>query len=427
MNTLPHFFDSIRLVIPVMDNAAAEAAFPISRETSTNNPDGTPRSTRHRHFLALSTEYPGAPSWWSPPTIQFLSGKLVLEFSIPKFWYGHSAIHAGLDHFELALQAWELWFNSRGVETVPWPDWQIREIHFSYNFKMNSPYEVQRAERQLARLRFRGKLAFQDKSGTHPYWASEDRTIKFYQKGDEMWNHRKKNGSRYDEDWLKARLFSLNKILRFEDEWRDKTLLRFCGIGTERNVGTERKFVERAKLGETERRQVVDRTEFSKRDLISLVTVSRFIKSLEKWTVKEHFQFIQDNFTARSPADSLQEVRKQIRRLRRRVEMEDFLDAVLSRGLSQVKSEMPNSTFHKKKADFKKLGYPIDFFDSFFDPENIVGSPDLRRFQTVDISQYINYENLCRDFDCENISYDPIFLEAQSLVSETSQAIYRVS
>jgi len=426
MTTLPHFFDSIRLVIPVLDNAAAEAAFPISRESNTYNPDGTPRSTRTRHFLALATEYPGAPSWWSPPTIQFLSGKLSLEFSIPKFWYGHSAVHAGLDHLELALQAWELWFASRGVETVPWPDWQVREIHFSYNFKMDSPYDVQRAVRQLSRLRFRNKLAFQDKSGVHAYWSGDDRTIKFYQKGDEMWAHRKKNGSRYDEDWLKARLFSLNRILRFEDEWRDKTLLKFCRIGTERNVGQERKFVERAKLGETQRRQVVDRTEFSKRDLISQVTVSRFVKSLEKWTIKQHFDFIQDNFTARSPADSLEDVRKQLKRLRRRAEMEDFLDAVLSRGLTQVKSEMPKTTFYKKKADFKKLGYPIDFFDSFFDDENTVGS-NLRKFQTVDISRYIKYENLCRDFDCENISYDPIFLEAQSLVSETSQSIYRVS
>ncbi len=427
MNTLPHFFDSIRLVIPVMDNAAAEAAFPISRESNTFNPDGTPRSTRQRHFLALATEYPGAPSWWSPPTIQFLSGKLSLEFSIPKFWYGHSAIHAGLDHLELALQAWELWFNGRGVETVPWPDWQIREIHFAYNFKMSSPYEVQRAERQLARLRFRGKLSFNDGKRNYAYWSGEDRTIKFYQKGDEMWNHRKKNNSRYDEDWLRARLFSLNKILRFEDEWRDKTLLKFCGIGTERNVGNLRQERARAKLGDAVRGQIVDRTEFSKRDLISQVTVSRFVKSLEKWTVNEHFQFIQDNFTARSPADSLVEVRQVLRRLKRRVEKENFLDAVLSRGLSQVKSEMAPRTFQNNKKYFEKMGYPIDFFDSFFDPENIVGSPDLRRFQTVDISPYINYSNLCRDFDCENISYDPIFLEAQTLVSELSQSIYRVS
>lgn len=425
MHSIPHSFDTIKLRIPTVDCPDLDSKFPIMQEFHRENPDGSRRSSQYRHFLSGTNKYESAPSWWSPPSVSVIGPEIELSFSLPKLWFGHSARHAGIDELEAALQGWELWFlQHKQVQTVPWADWQIREIHFCYNFDLVMPSRVEDAVGQLRRLRYRGKLAFQDKKGVHAYWQGAYRTIKFYQKGLEMWEHRKAPRSHYDEAWLDKRMYPLNCILRFEEEWRGKQLIQFCGIRNIKDVGKNK--LSRSNYFGSDLKGEGNSKDFQKTSLINQVTVSKFLARLSKFSVNEHLQFVQSNFTNRSPADGLETARNIIRAQRRSEETLYFLDAVLSRGLSNVKKDYPKSTFYACKKRMEELGLPIEYFDTFYDDDAVDEFGKMKRWNPVDISNYINPDNFCSRFNKEDISEDPIYLEVQSLARETLSGLYNI-
>jgi hypothetical protein len=421
-----HSFDTVELVVPTTDWYGLDDLFAQQQIFMKLNPSGEIQTTFSLYFMSKPADFPDAPSWWTPPTIKVKGSEIRFKFSLPKLWFGHSARHAGVDHLCLALQGFEHWLTEKGVGVLPWPDWQIRRIDLCYNFRMPTPELVEQACDQLARLRYRGRLAHQDRKNQYPYWPGTTRTIKFYQKGKEMFVHRNKPGNEYPEKWLENRLYNLNCVLRFEEEWRGKQLQRFVGATAEKSISKP--------IGYKQTKQDYNQNFFKKGGMVEQVTVSAFLARLHTYTVSDHLDFIGSKFTKRSPADGIEQVFDKIRStLRKPKSTLDFVIAILDKGYTRVKKETKESTFYYRKKVLEDLGYDVAFFDTHFDKDTLQfdkkkNSQDkfLKRPYSIDISEYIDVKNFCVDFDFDEVCSDPLYIKVADLARQVAGDVYKI-
>lgn len=371
MSILPHSFDTVVVRIPCKDAAVADRFFQRTLVESYNADGSLRASFDHKRYFRQPGQFEGdeVPSWWTPPLIEVHGFYLTYQFSLPKLLFGHSARHAS--DLGVVLQGLEDYLQlDCDVElSAPWPRWQVRRLDLCYNFKLPIPAFVVDAEAQLARLRYRGRLALTDRRGSFPYWPSSTRTLKFYGKGQEMWAHRKEPGNHYPDGWLEARLWSLSCILRYEEEWRGKQLIRFCGVET----------LDQVTAG-----------------LLLSRLVSRF-------PVEDHILKIQNQFTARGPIVSMRQALNQAEQLRGRSRgpAVRFLLAIDERGLEPVRQKMSSSAYQRVMSNLRRVGV---------EPATVENRWDKRWEPPVDISQWVTIENLCHEFDGEDILEDPLYL-----------------
>ena len=94
--SLPHSFDTVVVWIP-LKTGLEPSSLPDARAITNYNPDNSPKSEFLTKFLKSFDDFADAPSWWSPPRVTQDGLRLKYQFSLPKAFYGHSAVHAGAD------------------------------------------------------------------------------------------------------------------------------------------------------------------------------------------------------------------------------------------------------------------------------------------------------------------------------------------
>jgi hypothetical protein len=175
----------------------------------------------------------------------------------------------------------------------------------------------------------------------------------------------KQNKQDYPEDWLAARQYALDCVLRYEEEWKKQKLTRFCGVNSMMDV-----------------------------------TVRRFCRALAGWSVEEHLQKINKQFTVRGVPVSIENLLNQIRTKRKPGPLLEFVSKVLDQGVEPVRQEYPDRTYYNHCAALRLLGFDVSMLEAKYD------SPFG---QVVDLSHWISSDRFCTDFDFEQIGDDPLF------------------
>jgi hypothetical protein len=380
MSNLSFSFDTVCVLIPIND-PDPQTKFVSSKAFYGSNPDGTPSYEWSKQYFWPADKLALLPSSWSPPQISFEGNNLILQFSLPKLLNGHSAKME--THLLTVLEAWEkvLSLDFAMSPAVSFLDWRLRRVDLCYNFKLDTPEMCKGAIDQLSRLRHRGNLAHSVRRKRLAYWPSSTCTVKFYCKGEEM----KHNKQDYSEDWLQARQYGLDCILRYEEEWKKQKLTRFCGVNSMMDV-----------------------------------TVRRFSQALAKWSVEEHLQKINKQFTVRGVPVSVEDLIKKIRTKRKPGPLLDFISKVLDQGIEPVRQEYPDRTFYNHCAALRQLGFDVSMLEAKYD------SPFG---QIVDLSTWVSADRFCTDFDFEKIGDDPLFTlvtnQYESLMESGNDTYYK--
>lgn len=360
MSNLSFSFDTVCVLIPI-DDPDPQSRFVSSKAFYGSKPDGSPDFEWSKQYFWPVDKLASLPSSWTPPQIGFEGNNLILQFSLPKLLNGHSAKMES--NLLAALQAWEkvLSLDFAMPLVGSFLDWRLRRVDFCYNFKLDSPAMCKGAIDQLSRLRHRGNISHSVRRKRLAYWPSSTCTVKFYCKGEEMAYNKKD----YPQDWLEARKYALESVLRYEEEWKKKKLTRFCGVNSMFDV-----------------------------------TVSRFCKALSKWSVEEHLQKINRQFTVRGLPVSVEQLLQSIKTKRKPEPLIKFVSKVLDQGIEPVRQEYPKATYYKHVASLRRLGFDVSQLEAKYD------SPFA---QVVDLSHWISPDRFCTDFDFEKIGEDPLF------------------
>lgn len=357
MPSISFSFDTVTVVIPTTD---PDLSSKLVWARSGDSFDATCKPTWGwtRHYLWTPDLIDQLPSHWSPPQVGVEGSNIILQFSLPKLLYGHSARHAA--DLGPVLQAWETTLASLLDITVaqPWPEWRLRRVDLSYNFQMESPDQAENAYLQLSRLRCRGRLGITKGRDKLAYWPSATRTVKFYLKGAEM----KKHSRDYPEQWVEKRQFALDCVLRYEEEWRGKKLSQFCRV-----------------------------------DTMGQVTVGQFLARVDTWSVEEHFDSIQKLFTVRALGVSLADCWAILDKFRKPKPYREFIHLVADQGLEFARKSLSTAKFYRICAKLRSVG---------IEPQMIESQYDSAWALQADLTQFISLENLATAFDHEEIPGD---------------------
>ena len=268
---------------------------------------------------------------------------LSLEGSIPKVALGHSAGH--IYDIRSYAQTLEKVLLSYGVEpAVSWEKYRVRRLDVSFNFNMGSLENAREAYERLATLRHRGKIGIAKNRERLAYWPSKTNTLKFYVKWDEMI----RKSQDYSEDFLAAHEHLIKPLLRHEQEWRGKKLIRFVGC---------------TKIDE--------------------VTIGRLAQKFDNASASEFVESLAKQFSARGPAASLEDLFEKLRKRRQPNPLIDFAVSLLDHGYEYTRKNTPKSSFYDKCKILKELGFPVSSLETHFD-KPIQPTLDLSEFISVD-------------------------------------------
>lgn len=382
---LAHSFDTVTVIVPTTDWDLASRFNQATVVDNFAHGQVLPRSTFSINYFSTPGQFDEVGSWWTPPKIKITGNKIRFQFSLPKLLFGHSARHAY--DLGIVLQGLDNYLDEEMGITVskPWPEWQVVRLDLCYNFKLPTPELAHAAERQLSRLRYRGRLAHFGKKEQFPHWGGKTKTVKFYRKGAEMLAHRRKPGNHYPDGWLEAREYALGCVLRYEEEWRGMQLVRFCAV-------------ERA----------------------DQVTAGLLLDKLhQKKPVLAHIAEIQSMFTARGPVMSLCEALDRVDGLANRSKQSarQFVKLVDKFGLAHVKDLLPVTSFHRTIRNLRKVEVH---------PEHLETLYDWHWQEPIDITKFVNTSNFCTDFDNEDICVDPLYLGIRAKAQAFAGADYKV-
>lgn len=356
--------DTVRVVIPT-DHSDLETMFPASSRFEKFSPDLTPVFETSMFYFWSAEEFQNLRSDWSPPAFKIHNGKnILLQFSLPKILYGHSARLAFSDHLlpvlysilQLLAAEWNI-----SVSQPP-ENWQLNRIDVSYNFDFPDFQVLQDAYDHIKRLRFRGNLGHQSKRDNLAYWPGRSRTIKFYSKYLEM----KKNKDEYGNQFIISNEDNLSKILRYEEEWHQKFLIRLTNSQKAHEV-----------------------------------TVSRFLSYAHYhrpgWFVLKEMRKM---FVHRNVGMKVSEARSKIKTLKKYNQYLDFLDQIIDNGYESVRKSFPDrNKFYRYNKKLRSLGIVPELFETALDSH-------FNRHE-FNLEQYLS-DNFTTSMDDVSIISDPL-------------------
>lgn len=148
---------------------------------------------------------------------------LVIEFSIPKYAYGHNLKEIDVESSKIALET----FRKELIRDIGFPlpelaEWTITRIDLCKNIHFNNTEEAERVLKGYQRINYKNlhQVNYRNESTT---WKATDYYMKFYMKGYEYIKH---DHQRLNNDEL---LETSKKILRFEITLRTRILKRRFG------------------------------------------------------------------------------------------------------------------------------------------------------------------------------------------------------
>lgn len=331
--------DSIRYRIPLNSDLieAVQTRF-LPNFVGSKYASGTTETDYDMQSFQLITpeQMEKLPSNINALTCSFVRDEQYLQFyySIPKIMYGHSAFmfEYPFAHLETMRQYLE---SILLVEVPPIETWRLTRFDVSYNFELPSLKDVRLARSYLAKMRIYGKRGNVDKKGNlTPYWPSKRVTRKFYSKYDDMLRpgERKKYTNRILTDFLTSYIES---ILRYEEEWHQKGLMRKLGLESAEDI-----------------------------------TVYRFMNYVKRfYNQEEHIKKIMEKFTLKNRKTDLYQIMETIETMDRPTKYKQLVLTIISKGLIKAKSDLSKSAYYRQVKALRDVGIDVELIHNDYHDE----------------------------------------------------------
>ena len=207
-----------------------------SGETVVKKFRGLAQTDGESYHREIRFDYP--PRWSE-------DARLWIEFSLPKFWYGHNIIMLydwpnALRHFRALLVEQ---FHLKRLKLAPIESWEVWRADCCYAYKFPSQQLAQLYLDSLKRMRFPRK-----QPAIHPhsiFWGGGTYAFKIYLKLPEFQAHDRKElcKKEVNPEWIDFLDESANGVFRVEASLRRKYLMRM-GVKTVEDLISEKAWME---------------------------------------------------------------------------------------------------------------------------------------------------------------------------------------
>lgn len=207
-----------------------------SGETVVRKFRGLAQTDGESYHREIRFDYP--PRWSE-------DARLWVEFSLPKFWYGHNIIllydwPQALRHFRALLVDQ---FHLKRLKLAPIESWEVWRADCCYAYKFPSQQLAQLYLDSLKRMRFPRK-----QPAIHPhsiFWGGGTYAFKIYLKLPEFQAHDRKElcKKEVNPEWIDFLDESANGVFRVEASLRRKYLMRM-GVKTVEDLMSEKTWME---------------------------------------------------------------------------------------------------------------------------------------------------------------------------------------
>lgn len=184
-----------------------------------SNSDKFPSRLYSNFELLHEDEFENIKSYESRPKFKINDvGKVTFQVSVPKLYYGTNLfLFSDLERFFKDFYDLLNYSINKGYDdyvSVPhYFTWVINRIDWCLNFQFDDEKQVDGLLDFIKNCEFRGRKCYRG-SKEFPYFVWENRTLKFYNKYEEMEKHKKYHDMSYHNLAL--------GVFRIEEEWRSK-------------------------------------------------------------------------------------------------------------------------------------------------------------------------------------------------------------
>jgi Phage replication protein CRI len=167
--------------------------------------------------------------FFSVPETYTPEAKLVLEFSVPKFWYGHniSLLYDWFTALEVLKGQIEAQFGLKRSKLPDPGDWEVLRADLCYAWRFPSQSDAETYLKSLERLEFPYKKPVKRRDSL--FFPGRTYSIKVYLKHNEFKANDRKEliKQKASSDWIKHLSQLSEGVLRFEGTFRRKWLTRY--------------------------------------------------------------------------------------------------------------------------------------------------------------------------------------------------------